>query len=53
MPSSLHQTIIAPVIGKQPIPVGDVWGVGRQITATEKLLSMNIDTIQDLRIANS
>lgn len=33
------------------IPVGDVWGVGRQIT--EKLLAMNINTIQDLRAANS
>ena len=33
------------------IPVGDVWGVGRQIT--EKLLTMNINTIQDLRAANT
>lgn len=32
------------------IPVGDVWGVGRQIT--EKLLTMNINTVQDLRAAN-
>ena len=32
------------------IPAGDVWGVGRQIS--EKLLTMNINTIQDLRSAN-
>jgi DNA polymerase V len=32
------------------IPVGDVWGVGRKIT--EKLLSMGIKTIEDLRTAN-
>lgn len=32
------------------IPAGDVWGVGRKIT--EKLLTMNINTIQDLRTAN-
>ncbi len=32
------------------IPVGDIWGVGRQIG--EKLLSMNINTVHDLRIAN-
>ena len=32
------------------IPVGDVWGVGRKIT--EKLMSMNINTVEDLRTAN-
>jgi DNA polymerase V len=32
------------------IPVGEVWGVGRRIT--EKLLTMNIETIEDLRTAN-
>lgn len=32
------------------IPVGDVWGVGRKIT--EKLLTMNIKTVEDLRTAN-
>ena len=32
------------------IPAGDVWGVGRQIA--EKLLTMNINTVQDLRSAN-
>lgn len=33
------------------IPVGDVWGVGRKIA--EKLLTMNIKTVEDLRTANS
>ena len=33
------------------IPVGDVWGVGRKIT--EKLLSMGIRTVEDLRTANT
>lgn len=32
------------------IPVGDIWGVGRRIT--EKLLSMNINTVEGLRTAN-
>ncbi len=32
------------------IPVGDVWGVGRKIS--EKLLTMNIKTVEDLRTAN-
>lgn len=32
------------------IPVGEVWGVGRRIT--EKLLTMNISTVEDLRTAN-
>ena len=32
------------------IPVGEVWGVGRRIT--EKLLPMNIKTVEDLRSAN-
>ncbi len=32
------------------IPVGDVWGVGRKIT--EKLLSMGIKTVEDLRTSN-
>lgn len=32
------------------IPVGDVWGVGRKIT--EKLLSIDIKTVEDLRTAN-
>ena len=32
------------------IPVGDVWGVGRKIA--EKLLSMNINTVEELRTAN-
>lgn len=32
------------------IPVGDVWGVGRKIA--EKLLTMNIKTVEDLRAAN-
>lgn len=32
------------------IPVGDVWGVGRCIT--QQLLSMNIKTVEDLRVAN-
>ncbi len=32
------------------IPVGDVWGVGRKIT--EKLLTMGIKTVEDLRTAN-
>ncbi|CAG1004679.1 Protein UmuC [Methylophilaceae bacterium] len=32
------------------IPVGEVWGVGRRIT--EKLLTMNITTVEDLRTAN-
>ncbi len=32
------------------IPVGEVWGVGRRLT--EKLLNMNIETIEDLRTAN-
>jgi DNA polymerase V len=32
------------------IPVGDVWGVGKQ--TTEKLQTMKINTIQDLRTAN-
>jgi DNA polymerase V len=33
------------------IPVGDVWGAGRKIT--EKLLTMGIKTVEDLRTANS
>lgn len=33
------------------IPVGDVWGVGRQIM--EKLLTLGIKTVEDLRTANS
>src|SRR5665647_2091236 len=32
------------------IPVGEVWGVGRRIT--EKLLTMNIETVEDLRTAS-
>ena len=32
------------------IPVGEVWGVGRRIT--EKLLTMNIETVEDLRRAD-
>jgi len=32
------------------IDVGDVWGVGRKIA--EKLLTMNIKTVEDLRTAN-
>ena len=32
------------------IPVGEVWGVGRRIT--EKLLTMNINTVEALRSAN-
>lgn len=32
------------------IPVGDIWGIGRKIT--EKLLTMGIQTVEDLRIAN-
>jgi len=32
------------------IPVGEVWGVGRRIT--EKLLTMNIETVEDLRSAS-
>lgn len=32
------------------IPVGEVWGVGRRIT--EKLLTMNIQTVEGLRLAN-
>jgi DNA polymerase V len=32
------------------IPVGDVWGVGRK--NTEKLIAMNINTVEDLRTAN-
>ena len=32
------------------IPVGDVWGVGRKIT--EKLLTLGISTVEDLRTAN-
>lgn len=32
------------------IPVGEVWGVGRRIT--EKLLTINISTVEDLRTAN-
>jgi len=33
------------------IPVGEVWGVGRKIT--EKLLTMNIKTVEELRTANT
>lgn len=33
------------------IPVGDVWGVGPRIT--QKLLSMGIQTVEDLRTANA
>ena len=33
------------------IPVGDIWGVGRKIS--EKLIGMNIETVEDLRTANS
>ncbi|MFA7238813.1 MAG: Y-family DNA polymerase [Sulfuricellaceae bacterium] len=32
------------------IPVGDVWGVGRKIA--EKLLTMNIKTVEDLKTAS-
>lgn len=32
------------------IPVGDVWGVGRRIT--QQLLSINIQTVEDLRVSN-
>lgn len=32
------------------IPVGDVWGIGRKLT--EKLITMKIETVEDLRIAN-
>lgn len=32
------------------IPVGDIWGVGRKIS--EKLISMKIETVEDLRTAN-
>ncbi len=32
------------------IPVGDIWGVGRKIS--EKLIGMNIETVEDLRTAN-
>jgi DNA polymerase V len=32
------------------IDVGDVWGVGRKLT--EKLLALNIKTVEDLRTAN-
>ena len=32
------------------IPVGEVWGVGRRIT--EKLLTINIETVEDLRRAD-
>ena len=33
------------------LPVGEIWGVGSRIT--EKLLTMNIKTVEDLRTANS
>lgn len=32
------------------LPVGEIWGVGRRIT--ERLLAMNITTVEDLRTAN-
>lgn len=32
------------------IPVGEIWGVGRRIT--EKLLTMKIKTVEDLRLSN-
>lgn len=32
------------------IPVGEVWGIGRKIT--EKLLTMGVQTVEDLKIAN-
>ncbi len=32
------------------IPVSEIWGVGRRIT--EKLLTMNIKTVEDLRLSN-
>ena len=32
------------------LPVDEVWGIGRRIT--EKLLTMNIRTVEDLRTAN-
>lgn len=32
------------------IPVGDIWGIGRKIS--EKLVAMNIETVEDLRTAN-
>jgi len=32
------------------LPVGEIWGVGRRIS--EKLLAMNIETIEDLRTAS-
>jgi len=32
------------------LPVGEIWGVGRRIA--EKLLAMNIETVEDLRIAS-
>lgn len=32
------------------IPVGEVWGIGRKIS--EKLLTMGIQTVEELRIAN-
>jgi len=32
------------------LPVGEIWGVGRRIS--EKLLTIGIQTVQDLRVAN-
>lgn len=32
------------------IPVGDIWGIGRKIS--EKLVAMNIETVEDLRTVN-
>jgi len=32
------------------LPVGEIWGVGRRIS--EKLLAMNIETVEDLRTAS-
>ena len=32
------------------IPVGDIWGIGRKIT--EKLIAMQIETVEDLRTAD-
>ena len=42
-----NQEIKSKVFGK--IPVGDVWGVGKK--TSEKLLSMNIKTVEDLRMS--
>lgn len=44
----LNEAELAKLLGS--IPVGDVWGVGRKIA--EKLLTMSIKTVEDLRTAN-